>query len=88
MEKFMFDPKAFEEFTNRFNAMMAASPAKDMEKNMRAMMQSFFSKMDLVTREEFDLQTQMLARAREKLQALEARVEALEQAEKPVQTAG
>jgi BMFP domain-containing protein YqiC len=44
------------------------------------MMSGFFSKLDLVTREEFDVQAQVLARTREKLQALEARVDALEKA--------
>lgn len=74
----MFDPKAFEEFNNKISAMMAASPARDVEKNVRAMMTSLFTKMDLVTREEFDLQAEVLTRTREKLQALEVRVAALE----------
>jgi BMFP domain-containing protein YqiC len=76
----MFDPKAFEEFNSRISAMIAASPAKDLEKNTRALMNAFFTKIDLVTREEFDLQAHALARAQEKLAALEARVEALEHA--------
>lgn len=74
----MFDPKVFEDISSKISAMIAASPAKDVEKNVRALMTGFFSKMDLVTREEFDVQAQVLARTREKLQALEARVEALE----------
>mgnify|MGYP001769188422 CR=1 FL=1 len=76
----MFDPKALEDIGNKISALIAASPAKDVEKNVRAMMGSVFTKMDLVTREEFDIQAQVLARTREKLQALEARVEALEKA--------
>lgn len=76
----MFDPKAFEDIGNKISALIAASPAKDVEKNVRALMGSMFTKMDLVTREEFDVQAQVLARTREKLQALEARVEALEKA--------
>ena len=43
-------------------------------------MSGFLAKLDLVTREEFDIQTQVLARTREKLKELEARVEALEKA--------
>lgn len=78
--KIMFDPKAFEDIGNKISALIAASPAKDVEKNVRALMGSMFTKMDLVTREEFDVQAQVLARTREKLQALEARVEALEKA--------
>lgn len=76
----MFDPKALEEISNKISALIAASPAKDVEKNVRALMGSVFTKMDLVTREEFDIQAQVLARTREKLHALEARVEALEKA--------
>ena len=54
------------------------SPAKDIEKNVRAMMNQGFQKMDLVTREEFDLQSRVLAKTREKLEALEEKVTALE----------
>ncbi|MDD3482527.1 accessory factor UbiK family protein [Azovibrio restrictus] len=78
----MFDPKVLEDFSNKISALIAASPAKDVEKNVRALMGSFFTKMDLVTREEFDIQAQVLARTREKLQALEARLEILEKAQR------
>ncbi len=54
------------------------SPAKDLEKNVRSLMTQGFQKMDLVTREEFDLQTQVLAKTRAKLEELEAKVSALE----------
>ncbi len=54
------------------------SPAKDIEKNMRALLAQGFSKLDLVTREEFDIQTQVLARTREQLAALTKRVAELE----------
>ncbi len=50
----------------------------DMEKNFRSLLQSGFSRLDLVTREEFDIQSGVLARTREKLEALEARVAELE----------
>lgn len=78
----MFDPKVLEDISNKISALIAASPAKDVEKNVRALMGSLFTRMDLVTREEFDIQAQVLARTREKLQALEARVEALEKAQR------
>ncbi len=78
----MFDPKVLEDFSNKISALITASPAKDVEKNVRALMGSFFTKMDLVTREEFDIQAQVLARTREKLQALEARLETLEKAQR------
>ena len=58
----------------------ASNPAKDLEKNFRGMLASTFSRLDLVTREEYDVQTQVLQRAREKLTALEARVAELEAA--------
>jgi BMFP domain-containing protein YqiC len=54
------------------------SPAKDLEKNVRGLMTQGFQKLDLVTREEFDLQMQVLARTRAKLEELEAKVTALE----------
>ena len=54
------------------------SPAKDLEKNVRGLMSQGFQKMDLITRQEFDIQVQVLAKTRAKLEALEAKVEALE----------
>ena len=74
----MLDPKAFEELTARLSAVIAASPAADIEKNARALLASFFTKLDLVTREEFEVQTEVLRRTREKLKALEERVSRLE----------
>lgn len=74
----MLDPKKFEEFSTRLSALIAASPAADIEKNARALLSSFFTKLDLVSREEFDIQTQVLMRTREKLKALEERVLRLE----------
>lgn len=53
---------------------------EDLEKNFRALLASGFERMDLVTREEFDLQTAVLERTREKLEALEARLAELEAA--------
>lgn len=51
---------------------------KDLEKNFNMVLQSAFTKMDLVTREEFDAQTKVLARSRKKIEALEARIKELE----------
>lgn len=78
----MLDPKMLEDFGSKMSALLANSPAKDIEKNAKAMVSGLFDKLDLVTREEFDIQAQLLARTREKLQALEARVAALENARK------
>lgn len=58
--------------------LLAQSPARDLEKNVRAIMTQGFAKLDLVTREEFELQREVLARTRERLEALEARVTELE----------
>jgi hypothetical protein len=74
----MLNPKRFEELTARLGSMLAASPVADIEKNARALLSSFFAKLDLVGREEFDIQTQVLLRTREKLTALEARLDELE----------
>ncbi|HEX7607235.1 MAG TPA: accessory factor UbiK family protein, partial [Usitatibacter sp.] len=62
----------------RLAALAAANPAKDLEKNMRGLLASAFTRLDLVSREEYDVQTQVLSRAREKLVALETRVAELE----------
>ncbi len=51
---------------------------KDLEKNLRAAMQGVFNRMDLVTREEFELQTELLARTRTKLEQLEQQIAELE----------
>jgi len=76
----MLDPKILEDFGAKFSALLANSPARDIEKNAKAAIGGVFAKLDLVTREEFDVQAQVLARTREKLTQLEARVEALEKA--------
>lgn len=74
----MIDPKLFDEFSARLGRVIAASPVADIEKNARALLSSFFSKLDLVSREEFDIQAQVLLRTREKLKALEERVARIE----------
>ena len=60
----MLDPKVFEEISGRLSALIAASPAADIEKNVRALLSGFFSRLDLVSREEFDVQAQVLQRTR------------------------
>ncbi|AXE30484.1 phosphoheptose isomerase [Chromobacterium phragmitis] len=83
----MLSQKLFEEISAKIGETIAASPAKDIEKNVRAMMASTFAKMDLVTREEFDVQQAVLARTREKLAALETRLSRLEAELFPEETA-
>lgn len=74
----MFDPKFFEEINAKIAEVIAASPAKDIEKNIKAMLTAMFARLDLVTREEFDVQAQVLQRTREKLEAIEARLAEME----------
>jgi hypothetical protein len=72
--------KFIDEINARLAELFAASPAKDVERNVKAMMSGAFARMDLVTREEFDVQAKVLARTREKLADLERRVAELEAA--------
>jgi BMFP domain-containing protein YqiC len=72
------ETRYLDELNKKVSELLAASPAKDIEKNLRALLSSAFSRLDLVTREEFDVQQEVLARTREKLQQMEARVAELE----------
>jgi len=80
----MDKPQFFEDLQAKFSKAMENSPAKDIEKNVKAMLGQGFSKLDLVTREDFDIQAQVLAKTRAKLEALEARVAELEARQKNV----
>lgn len=75
-------PQAFAELQQKVNDLIKASPAAEVEKHMRTTLSSALSKMDIVTREDFDIQSQMLSRALEKLSVLEKRVAELEQTKK------
>jgi BMFP domain-containing protein YqiC len=68
----------FNDFQAKMSELLRNSPAKDVERNMKAMLSQGFSKLDLVTREEFDTQTQVLVRTRTRLEELEQRVAQLE----------
>ena len=70
--------RLFEELSGKISALLTQSPAKDAEKNLRALLASFFARLELVTRDEFDVQARLLARSREQISALEARVAELE----------
>lgn len=70
--------KLVEEISARMRELLARTPAQDLESNMRAMLGSAFARLDLVTRQEFDVQTEVLRRTREKLAELEAKLSALE----------
>ena len=77
----MLDPKKINEFVQ--NIMESLPPGlknlpADVEQNMKSALQSSFVKLDLVTREEFDAQVNVLRRTREKLEALEKKIKELE----------
>lgn len=74
----MIGKKIFEEVSAKLSETIANSPAKDVEKNVKSMLGSAFNRMDLITREEFDIQQQVLLKTREKLAELEARLAELE----------
>ncbi|CAB3690272.1 hypothetical protein CEY09_22995 [Achromobacter marplatensis] len=68
-----------EDIQKNISDLIARSPAADVEKNVRAMMAQAFTKMDLVTREEFDVQSDLLARTRARVDQLAAQVQQLEE---------
>ncbi len=70
----MIGDKILDDISARVAAAMASSPVRDAEKNVRVLLRSALGRLDLVSREEFDIQVALLARAREKLDALEERL--------------
>ena len=81
----MRNQKIFEEVSAKIKDVLGQSPAVDIEKNLRAVLHSVFNRLDLVTREEFEVQQAVLLRTREKLEQLEAKFTEMEQAiEMPV----
>lgn len=71
-------PPFLDELGRRLQSLAAQTPVADLEKNARALLAGAFSRLDLVTREEFDAQARLLARTRAQVEQLEARVAALE----------
>jgi len=76
--KAMPQPPILEDLSARISAFLEASPARDVERNLRALLSAAFAKLELATREELDVQVKVLARTRENLTRLEARVAELE----------
>ncbi len=74
----MIKDKLLDDATARLRDILAASPAHDLEKNVKAALTGLLGRLDLVTREEFDTQAQVLARTRETLAGLETRLRRLE----------
>ncbi|MEO8849208.1 MAG: accessory factor UbiK family protein [Casimicrobiaceae bacterium] len=79
----MLNSKVLDDLAMRIGKAFENSPARDVEKNVKAMLQSGLSRLDVVTRAEFDVQREVLTRTREKLEALELRVAELETASQP-----
>lgn len=73
------DTKVIDEISRRVQELIANTPVEDVQKNLRALMSGWFARLDLVTREEFDVQQAVLLRTREKLSDMETRVAMLEQ---------
>lgn len=73
-------PAFLNDLSARLKLLIESTPVNELDKNVRAFMTGAFAKMDLVTREEFDIQKAVLERTRAKLQALEAKVAELESA--------
>lgn len=74
----MIGTTTLDELAKRIGRAIEASPAKDVERNVKALLQGGLAKLDVVPRAEFDVQAKVLARTREKLESLEAKVAELE----------
>ena len=78
-DKSMLNKEKIQNLSNKIRHIIKDSPVSDLEDNINALLKSTFTKMDLINREEFDVQTEVLKRTRSKLEALEAKIIDLEQ---------
>ena len=74
----MLNTQFIEDLSIKIKEMSKTTPIGDLEKNLRALLQGAFTKMELVSREEFDVQADVLRQAREKLDLLDAKLSELE----------
>ena len=74
----MSQTRIFDDLSAKIGEFLAASPAKDVQKNLQALLSAAFARLDLATRAELEIQAKVLARARDKLSELEGRVAELE----------
>jgi BMFP domain-containing protein YqiC len=74
----MLNTKILDDLSIKFRELLNSSPAGDLQKNIRALLEGAFTKLELVSREEFDIQAEVLRKTREKLQTLEKKLEQLE----------
>jgi hypothetical protein len=83
----MLDAQKLNEISNKIKEVVSSSPLGDVEKNLNALLKGMFTKMELVTREEFEVQAEVLRNTRQKLELLEARLAELESAGSETQQA-
>jgi len=74
----MIDQKKIQDISDKISKIIENSPMSDMQNNVNALLQSTFTKLELVSREEFDVQTQVLKRTREKIEELERKLDAIQ----------
>lgn len=75
----MLNSQKLNEISNKIREMVSDSPLADAEHNLNALLKSVLTKMELVSREEFDVQAEVLRNTRQKLEQLEAKLAQLEQ---------
>ena len=74
----MVDKETIQEISQKIKNIISDSPIGDIEENINALLKGMFTKMDLITREEFDVQTGVLKKTREKLDRLEEQLSKIE----------
>ena len=74
----MIDKNKIQEISDKISKIIEDSPISDIEENINALLQSTFTKLNLISREEFDVQTQVLKKTRLKLEDLEKKIDALQ----------
>ena len=79
----VIDPKLFEDLRKRIDDALKDSPAQDIERNLRVLLAAWFDRLDLVLREDFEVQKKLLERAQTKLAELEGRIAELEARKSP-----
>ena len=84
----MFSTTKLNEISNKIKEVVSGSPLGDVEKNMHALLQGVFTKMELVSREEYDVQAEVLRNTQQKLEQLEIKLAALEASMQTASLAG
>ena len=82
----VIDRRLFDDLNERISDALRRSPAADVEKNIRALLSGWFDRLELVGRQDFEVQKKLLERAQARLAELEARVAELESTRPPKQT--